>query len=60
MTRSEKACLAVLILFALLGVWAFLIAAGYLPAMPWSPIGKAEHHHHIPHHVHRLIRGEQA
>jgi hypothetical protein len=58
-TRAEQACLAVLVLYALLGVWAFLIAAGYLPAMPWSPIGKAEHQH-IAHHIAHHARGEQA
>lgn len=38
--RAQKVCAYVLAVIALLGVYAFLAAAGVVPAMPWSALGK--------------------
>ena len=37
---AQKWAIRVLIAAAILAAYALLVALGYLPAMPWSPIGK--------------------
>ena len=36
---AQKWAIRALILFGLLGLYALLAALGWVPAMPWSPIG---------------------
>jgi hypothetical protein len=48
-TRGEAVAWSVIAAYLLLGVWGVLIAAGRLPAAPWSPIGQAHQHSHHQH-----------
>jgi len=39
--RAQKVCIAILLAFIPLALYAIAIAVGILPPTPWSPMGQA-------------------